>query len=90
MYRTQPHSRESSARESMPAVRRREPYTVERYPGLGDTVVLVGYDGRGELYVETRMPANRFTPQTMERMRRWIMKHDANDAPSPTPLSLVE
>lgn len=64
--------------------RRKAPYTVERFPSVQGSILLVGYDGRGEVMVELRLPEAKVTPRTAARMRRWLIEND--DAPPPLAL----
>lgn len=68
--------------------RRRAPYTIERYPTIDNGVLLIGYDGRGEVMVELRLSARRFNERTVDKMRRWMKANDDHD-PTP-PVSLVK
>lgn len=62
-----------------------EPYAVEKYPGVNGTVNLVGRDGRGEIMLETRMAASKYSAGMVARMVRWLKAHDDG----PPPLTLV-
>lgn len=63
---------------------RGEPYAVEKYRGVNNTIVLVGRDGRGEIMLEMRMPATMYSVRMVGRLVRSLKAHD----PSPS-LSLV-
>lgn len=70
--------------------RRREAYTIERYPTVDNGVLLIGYDGRGEVMVELRVSARRFNERMIDRMRRWMKANDdSGHAPTP-PVSLLK
>lgn len=62
-------------------IRKREPYTVERYPCVQGGILLVGYDGRGEVVLELRVPATRFSDRMLDKMRRWLKANDDQPAP---------
>lgn len=66
-------------------IKRREPYAIERYPAIQGGVLLIGYDGRGEVMIELRVPATRYSDTMVDRMRRWMKR---NDEP-PTPMALI-
>lgn len=70
------------------APRRRQPYTIERYPTIDNGVLLVGYDARGEVMVELRVSARRFNDRMIDRMRRWMKAND-DHVPTP-PVSLLK
>lgn len=61
---------------SPPPPRRREPYTVERFPTIEGGVLLIGYDGRGEVMLELRVSRHRFNERMIPRMRQWMMRND--------------
>ena len=53
-----------------------DPYEVKRFPAVRGGVLLVGYDGRGDVMLELRIPARQFTARMVDRMRRWLREHD--------------
>lgn len=70
------------------AAKPREPYTIERYPAIGETIRLVGYGKDGRPCIDLTMPARRFTWQTMKRLQVWLQAEDEH--PTPPSISLVE
>jgi hypothetical protein len=51
---------------------RREPFTIERYPVVAGSVLLVGYDQAGDVMAEVRVPAARFSMATVDSLRSWL------------------
>jgi hypothetical protein len=68
----------------------RAPYAIERFPAIDGGVLLIAYDGRGDVLAELRIPASRFSERMLERMRRWMKASDEHDEPPITPVSLVK
>lgn len=52
------------------------PYTVDLVPSLRGTVTLIGYDGRGEVMVEFRVPSKRYSRKMADRLVRWMREND--------------
>lgn len=75
LFRETPSTLSVSA-PSAPLVRRRDAYSIERFPAVAGGVHLVGYDGHGGVMVEVRLPAHQYTEDTMEEMRAWMMRND--------------
>lgn len=71
----------AAARMTPQPVRKRDPYAVERFPSVNGGVLLVGYDGRGEVMIELRVSAARYSERMVDKMRRWVQAND--DAPPP-------
>lgn len=65
--------------------RRRDPYAIERFPSVNGAILLVGYDGRGEVMLELRIPATKYSERTVDKMRRWLKVNDE----APPPLGIV-
>lgn len=74
----------ASNRPAATSTRRRPPYAVERHPATAGSILLIGFDGRGDVMVELRLPVSRFSAGTIDRMRRWMMQND--DATPPVTL----
>lgn len=53
-----------------------QPHTVEMFPSVRGSVLLVGYDGAGEVMVEFRVPQRRYSARMADRLARWIREND--------------
>lgn len=63
-----------------PAATPPAPYEVRVRQGLGETVTLVGHDGRGEPMSEWRMPRGKLSARAIEGFGQWCREND--DGPS--------
>lgn len=70
-----------AARSRIPTTAKREPYAIERHPTIDGAVLIVGFDGRGDVMLEVRISASRFSEGMIEKMRRWLKAHDDRSAP---------
>lgn len=61
-----------------PAVKRRAPYTVERFPCPDGAILLVGYDARGGPLMELRVREANFSGYIVNEFRALLMSNDAN------------
>lgn len=70
--------------QPLPASARKGPYAVERYRSVPGSVLLAGYDARGNILAELRVDATRYSKQLVGDFRRLLIKID------PQRLQLVE
>lgn len=53
-----------------------DPYSVRRVPCGKGMVLLIGYDGRGDVMLEFRIPERKYTKRLVQRMERWLREND--------------
>lgn len=53
-----------------------QPYEVRLREAMGNSVMLIGYDGRCEIFSEWRVPRKKVTARMVERFRNWCREND--------------
>lgn len=52
------------------------PYTVYRCPSIRGSLLLIGYDGHGDVMLEFRIPERLYSKQLVRKMERTLREYD--------------